>query len=284
MKNWQKLKNDPSLFEKFFVKEYIFKAIRKFFEERKYHEFECPILSDCLPQERYLDVLSTIVETKKGKNTAYLIPTTETFNKRLLATGIGNHFVISKLAKKHTHPQREIETELGDLFADSIAESVGSDIAMIGSGSIRSNSLGPIVNLMDLTSCFPYDDSLTRFTITGRKIWKIFEHVMRKENRTGEGECYQVNSAVKAEFDEKQNKLLNIEINGEKLKADKLYTLTLQGFHQLNSNNYLNISDKELREDGEAKVVTTSAKQVLEEYLRSNQNISKEVEGRLVYK
>jgi len=33
----------------------------------------------------------------------------------------------------------------------------------------------------------------------------------------------------------------------------------------------------------EEKVVTTSAKQVLEEYLRSHQNIDRKIEGRLIY-
>lgn len=100
MKNWEKLKQNPELFEKFFVKEYTYKAIRKFFEEKNYHEFECPILTDSLPQERYLDVFETKVNTTETSKTAYLIPTTETFNKRILAAGLGNHFVISKVFRE----------------------------------------------------------------------------------------------------------------------------------------------------------------------------------------
>jgi lysyl-tRNA synthetase, class II len=98
MKTWQKLKQHPELFQRYFVKEYMIKAIRKFFEDRQYHELESPILTTALPQERYLDVLDTTIELKDGKNvTAYLIPTTETFNKKILAAGLGNHFVISKV-------------------------------------------------------------------------------------------------------------------------------------------------------------------------------------------
>lgn len=98
MKTWQKLKNNPGLFERYFVKEYIIQTCRKFFEDRNYHELESPILSPALPQERYLDVLSSNIEfadhtTKK----LHLIPSTETFNKKMLVAGIGNHFVITKV-------------------------------------------------------------------------------------------------------------------------------------------------------------------------------------------
>lgn len=98
MKTWQKLKQDPALFERYFVKEYTIKAIRKFFEDRDYHELESPILSPALPQERYLDVLETTIDLANGsQKTAYLIPTTETWNKKMLVAGLGNHFVITKV-------------------------------------------------------------------------------------------------------------------------------------------------------------------------------------------
>lgn len=97
-KTWQKLKNNPESFQRYFVKEYIIKAIRKFFEDKKYHELESPILAPSLPQEHYLNPLTVELgignkETKK----AYLIPSTERYNKLILAAGLGNHFVISKV-------------------------------------------------------------------------------------------------------------------------------------------------------------------------------------------
>jgi elongation factor P--beta-lysine ligase len=100
MKTWQLLKKDPNLFKRYYVKEYIIKAVRKFFENKSYHELESPILSAALPQERYLDVLETKIELANDTTQkAYLIPTTETFNKKILAAGLGNHFVITKVAR-----------------------------------------------------------------------------------------------------------------------------------------------------------------------------------------
>jgi len=98
MQTWQKLKQNPELFPRYFVKEYMIRAIRKFFEARNYHELESPIITSALPQERYLEILETKIDQKgKPPVTAYLIPTTETFNKKILAAGLGEHFVITKV-------------------------------------------------------------------------------------------------------------------------------------------------------------------------------------------
>jgi 5'-nucleotidase len=155
---------------------------------------------------------------------------------------------------------------------------------LLGSGSVRVEELGPVVTLNDLISCFPYDDTLTRYTVTGKDLLNIFSHIMRIENRDGEGECYQVNEKVKAVYDDKKKKLESLSIDEKPVKENGLYTICLQGFHFNNCKDYLNISQEELLKAGESKVVTTSAQEVLEEFLRNNQLITREIEGRLVYK
>lgn len=192
--------------------------------------------------------------------------------------------IVCKLAKKLTHPKREIETALGNLIADAFDHVAQSDIVLVGSGSVRVLELGPAVTLNNLMSCFPYDDSLTRYKVTGYQLKDIFSHIMRIENRDGEGECYQVNSKVKAIYNDKEEKLESLKISGCEVKDAGFYTICMQGFHFNNSKDYLNISNEDLLKAEQPKVVTTSAREVLEEFLRDNQNISKEVEGRLVYK
>ncbi|MCL5071173.1 MAG: hypothetical protein M1308_09795 [Actinobacteria bacterium] len=51
----------------------------------------------------------------------------------------------------------------------------------------------------------------------------------------------------------------------------------------MNNFNNLNITNKELIENEKHKVVSTSAMEVLEEYLRDNQNMGASIEGRLMY-
>ena len=107
---------------------------------------------------------------------------------------------------------------------------------------------------------------------------------MRIENRDGEGECYQVNTKVKAIYSDKEKKLISLVVGNLPVINTDFYTICLQNYHLGNSKNYLNLSREELDESGKSKVVTTSAQQVLEEYLRNHPNSSREIEGRLVYK
>ena len=104
------------------------------------------------------------------------------------------------IAEKFTHPRREEETTLGDLPADALGEGTQSNVVLLGAGSARVKEMGPAVSLMDFISCFPYDDSLTRYALSGAAPKKAFAHWMRPANRDGEGECYQVNSAVRAVY------------------------------------------------------------------------------------
>jgi len=192
--------------------------------------------------------------------------------------------IVTKLATKLTHPKREIETSLGNLFADAMAEVAECEVMMVGSGSIRSKELGPIVTLKDLKACFPYDDSLTRFTVNGKQLKTMFERVMRIENRDGEGENYQINRRVRAVYDDGAKKLILLTIDGKEVEDDKEYTVCLQGYHVSNSTDYLGITNEELVASGKTKVITTSAYEVLEEYLKGHQNINVSVGGRLEYR
>jgi 5'-nucleotidase/UDP-sugar diphosphatase len=191
--------------------------------------------------------------------------------------------IICKFARALTHPAREVETSLGNLIADAFADLAECDAMLVGSGSIRVKELGPMVTLRDLLTCFPYDDVLTRYTIDGSKLKGIFSHIMRTENRNSEGECYQVNNKVKAVYSDERHELFSLSVNGEDVDDAERYSMCLQGYHFNNSKAYLDISQEELLGSGKRKVVSTSAQEVLEEYLRNNQNISSKVEGRLVY-
>ena len=191
--------------------------------------------------------------------------------------------IVTKLATRHTHPAREAESALGNLFADALAEAGEIDVMLLGSGSVRSRELGPLVTLSDYISAFPYGDTLTRYCVQGDTLRRMFERWMRAENRTGEGECYQVNSAVRAVYSEGQKRLTWLSIGTEPVVPDRIYTVGLQGYHSSNSKAYLDVTPEELAEVRRPKVISTDVRNVLLEYLRENQNLRREVEGRLIY-
>jgi 5'-nucleotidase len=190
--------------------------------------------------------------------------------------------MICKLAFEHTHPSRTVETSLGDLFADALAEMAECDVMLLASGSIRSRSLGPLVTLKSLRTCFPYNDYLTRFTVTGEVLKRLFGHIMRKENRTGEGECYQVNDKVRATFSESEDRLVGLLFDGAPVEDETKYTICLQAYHYRNSETYLSVSNLEL-ERYRTKIVSTSTQEVLEEWLRNHQNQGRKAGERLIY-
>jgi 5'-nucleotidase/UDP-sugar diphosphatase len=192
--------------------------------------------------------------------------------------------IVCRLARKLTHPRREEETSLGNLFADIFALRAQVDVMFVGSGSIRGEELGPCVTLGDLRSIFPYDDVLHKFSITGAQLACIFAHIMRSENRDGEGENYQINRGVQAVYNDARRTLESLTISGQPVKDDGQYTICLQGYHHKNSAANLGLTNEELMAIEGSRVVTTSVRDVLEEYLSSHQRLNSKVEGRLTYK
>lgn len=191
--------------------------------------------------------------------------------------------VICKFTEQLTHPERSQETPLGNLMADALAESLQLDVMLLGAGSVRVKSLGPTVTLMDFIGCFPYDDSVTRYSVTGSTLKAMFAHWMRTENRcSGEGECYQVNGGVRARYSDSEQRLLALDVGGKPVADGGTYTVGLQGYHAKNSDSYLGVTAAQLESGGASKVVATSAQDVLDEWLRGHQNVGRKVEGRLI--
>jgi 5'-nucleotidase/UDP-sugar diphosphatase len=191
--------------------------------------------------------------------------------------------IICKFTETLTHPKREIETSLGNLFTDALAEMGECDIVLVGSGSIRSNELGPVVTLKDYRACFPYEDYFSRFTVTGTMLNRMFSRFMRTENRNGEGECYQVNGRIQATYNDGQQSLVSLTFDGQPVEDNKLYTIGLIGYHIINSQPYFGVTQEELLAAGKSKTIASNVTDVLEEYLKGHQNIGRRVEGRLTY-
>lgn len=190
--------------------------------------------------------------------------------------------IIGRLARKLTHPKREEETELGNLITDIFAQMDLLDVVLIGSGSIRGTELGAVVTLGDMKKVYPYDGPLYKVRLTGEQLLKIFNHIMRPENRIpGESNCFQVNKGIQAVYSDANQKVESLLVNGKPVQEDAQYSVCLQEYHYKNSVQSLNMTSEEL---GSPKVITTSAQNVLEEYLGSNQLLDRQVEGRLLFK
>lgn len=96
-KTWQKIKFNPSLREKYLIREKVVDTIRTFFKLDGFHEVQTPILVPTPSMEPNLEAFETILTTSRGvKKRAFLIMSPEYAHKKLLAAGMGSIFEITR--------------------------------------------------------------------------------------------------------------------------------------------------------------------------------------------
>jgi 5'-nucleotidase len=106
--------------------------------------------------------------------------------------------IVTRFSKELTHPNRYMETSLGDLLSDILQESLGVDLMLLGSGSIRTEKMGPIVLYQDLVETFPYDGSITMIKVNGAQLTRMIRYFLRDEAFIGEHtEFYQVSNGMR---------------------------------------------------------------------------------------
>ena len=191
--------------------------------------------------------------------------------------------IITRFSCELTHPKRNQETALGDLIADILRDSFGIDLMLMGSGAIRSYSLGPVVHYADLVECLPYDDAVYMLKVTGTQLERMIRHILRDEAFQGEHtEFYQFSHGMRIVWSRSGQVFRELTLDGEVLHADRLYSVAVQKYHYNNLKPFLDITLEEVEKNGKIRVLSTSARDVVEEYLTVNQHLSREVEGRLV--
>lgn len=189
--------------------------------------------------------------------------------------------ILTHFPKALTHPKRNRETALGNLFADLFTESLGIDLMFIGSGSIRKPVLGPVVKLGDLKVIFPFEDEIMGVVWTGAQLRRAMSFVMRDHMFTDETEFYQVPKALKLTYDFNTKEFTEFKMNGKEVEDEDKFRIGLQIFHYSNMEDFFGISLEETRANGEPKVLASSDYAILEEYLMLHSHLNRSVEGRL---
>ena len=190
--------------------------------------------------------------------------------------------LVTRFARTLTHPSRTQETELGDLFAEIMRESLHLDLMLLGSGSIRNPELGPIVLLRDLVECFPYDDAIHMVKLSGAQLKRMIGYMLRDEVWAGAHcEFYQFSDGFRVVYDRGTHAFSEFSLNGEPMEDDALYTVGLQDFTYNNTDIAFGVTPDEISKNGGTRIVATSCRDVLDEYLSEHQNLTKELDGRL---
>ncbi len=190
--------------------------------------------------------------------------------------------VVSKFKHILTHPKRNQETSLGNLVADIIRESLGLDLMLFGSGSIRCTELGPIVTYGKLAECFPYVGKVYQINVTADQLRKMLLHVFRDEAWQGHTEFYQFSKGIRMIYSKSKREFNLAKLRGNDLTGDKVYRIGIQEFHYMNFNEFFGLDISETYINGKPRIVSTSDFDVINEYLSSHNIIDKTVEGRLI--
>ena len=189
--------------------------------------------------------------------------------------------VITRFARTLTHPAREQETELGNLYADMMQDESSFDIMMFGSGSIRKKELGPIVEYQEMLENTPFDDVLWMLDVTGAQFRQIVQHLMRDEAWLGDTEFYQFSKGVKIKYRKSTHAIEELKFRGEDVRDDMHLLIAIQNYHYNNFDEFLGVPLEEVKKNKKPRIVATSVNNIVEEYLSTHQGLDAHVEGRI---
>ena len=192
--------------------------------------------------------------------------------------------ILTRFPRPYTHPQRNQETELGGLLAEFIRDQMNVDLVLLGSGSIRKPTLGPIVTLADFMEVMPIGDPLIRFKLTGAQLRRAVKHLLREESfLDGEhNEWYQLSRGFCCEYDRPTQTILSLKMNGKEVEDQDLYTVIMERYHFLNIGEFLGIEAEEVGKNGKPEEAATRTPNVLEEYFTRHELLKLDGEPRLI--
>ncbi len=190
--------------------------------------------------------------------------------------------VITTFARTLTHPCREQETELGNLYADLIQWESSFDIMMMGSGAIRKKEMGPIVEYQDMIENTPFDDPLWMVEVTGAQFRRMIQHVFRDDAWEGNTEFYQYSKGTRIVYRKSTHTIEELSLNGEEITDERHLRIALQTYHFNNFDEFLGVPLAEVSENMKPRIVATSVNNLIEEYFTTHNELDSQVEGRIV--
>ena len=221
------------------------------------------------------DVCNKLIESYSWK----LIPITEEYCPRDTAleeviekyktvTDAKYRRILTRFAREYTHPRRDMEKELGDLIAEGMRAQLDVDLALIASGSIRAESLGPIVTLEDFMIAFPYSSSMIGFGLNGAQLRKIVNYLMREDafDENVYTEWFQFSDGFFCEYDRSTGEILRLAIDGKDVQDEEVYHAAMQSYFFCSIEHFLGISVEEVEKNGEPTELASSAQNVMIEY------------------
>jgi 2',3'-cyclic-nucleotide 2'-phosphodiesterase (5'-nucleotidase family) len=177
--------------------------------------------------------------------------------------------ITSKMVGKIPEPLRRSygsESSLGNMVADAMLNTwSNADLALINSGGLREDIIGPEVTVGDIIAAFPFPNIIVNLKINGYDLLKIFEHSASLKNG-----LMQVSEGVSLEFDLEApigNRVVDCRVNGVEIDSTMVYNVVTNNFLADGGDGYYSFTDAEYR-----KNKGVSIQFVMEDYLEEGIN------------
>ncbi len=190
--------------------------------------------------------------------------------------------IVTHFARELTHPSRIQETELGNLYTDLLQNESSFDLMVMGSGSIRRQKLGPIVEYRDMIENTPFDDALWMLKVTGAQLRRMVQYIFRDEAWEGHTEFYQYSKGMRIVYRKSTHTIEEFKFRGEDIRDEQEILICLQHYHYTNFPDCFGLPLAEVAANMKPRVVATSLQNVVEELLSTHDGLDAHVEGRIV--
>ncbi|MBR3385360.1 MAG: bifunctional metallophosphatase/5'-nucleotidase [Atopobiaceae bacterium] len=190
--------------------------------------------------------------------------------------------VVGRLARKLTHPSRIEETELGNLYADMLQDESSFDLMLMGTGSIRKQELGPLVEYQDMLENTPFDDTLWMLKVTGAQLRRMVCHIMRDEAWEGHTEFYAFSRGFHCKWRKSTHTLEELTFHGKDVTDEQEILIALQNYHYTNFDEFLGVPLKEVKANMRPRAIASTVNNIFEEYFATHPGLDAHVEGRIV--
>lgn len=191
-------------------------------------------------------------------------------------------FYITTLTSQATHPCRYEETSVGNLLCDVLRDSFELDLVMLGSGSLRANTFGPIITRGELCNMYSYPEKIMRIQLTGEELKHGIAHVMRAVpvNKQGHSEYYQISRGFRFTFDRDLDALVEATYLDKPIEDTVVFNVGMEGYHLSNLKKFMDLDVETIKARAVWRTVTASINTALEECMSEHAYYIPKLEGR----
>ena len=153
------------------------------------------------------------------------------------------------------------ESTMGDLVADSMRESAGTEVAFENAGGLRADILKGPITLEQIYSVLPFDNAIVTMDLTGEQILEVLEKSADMDHR-----ILQV-SGLKVEYNlsrPKGARVVKASIGGEAIKPERAYRVATNDFLAAGGDQFATFTT------GRNVTVGDSMKDVLIQYIQKH--------------